>query len=134
MEKEKYLKMCQDYAFSKKGICLSLTYIDTHKKLLWKCEFDHIWDASAANVKSGKWCPTCSKNKKLSIEDCILFANIKDGYCLSTEYLNSATPLMWKCKYGHIWRANFNNVKSKGSWCPDCAGNKKGKKYSSLDS
>ncbi len=120
MTKYDFLSICNKYAVDKGGKCLSKEYVSIHSKLLWECEFGHIWRASPANIKCGKWCPVCSQNKKLTLQDCIYFAKSKDGYCRSTKYVNSATALKWECKFGHIWKANFNNVKSKNSWCPIC--------------
>lgn len=120
LTKDDYLQICKEYAFHKNGECLSTNYNLVHDKLLWKCNYGHIWEASAANIKKGKWCPECSNNKKLSLQDCIDFAKLKDGYCISNEYINSSSILNWKCKFGHIWKSTFNNIKSKNSWCPTC--------------
>ena len=35
-------------------------------------------------------------------------------------YVNSATPLLWRCEVGHEWSAVPASVQ-KGSWCPACA-------------
>ena len=123
MTKQDFLSLCQEYVLKKNGKCLSQTYKAIHEKLIWECEFGHIWSALPSNVKNGKWCPTCSRNKKLTLQDCSNYAQLKDGYCLSVEYVNAASNLTWQCKYGHIWEANFNNVKSKNSWCPQCSSN-----------
>lgn len=123
MNKRDFLVSCQEYAETKNGKCLSTEYKNTHLKLMWQCEFGHIWEAIPSNVKRGKWCPVCAKNKKCNLQDCIDFAKIKDGYCLSTEYVNASSNLIWQCKFGHTWGANFNNIKSKGSWCPKCSSN-----------
>lgn len=123
LTKEDYLFICQSVAKEHGGVCLSKIYVSVHSKLIWRCELGHTWKASPANIKSGKWCPTCSNNKKLSLDDCVIFAKSKAGDCLSDEYFNSSTLMTWKCKYGHIWKSNFNNIKSKNSWCPECATN-----------
>ena len=43
------------------------------------------------------------------------------GQCLSESYLNSKTPLRWKCSEGHTWDATPRNVVHSGTWCPHCA-------------
>jgi len=123
MTKDDFLSVCQKYAESKGGKCLSSEYILSHNKLLWGCEFGHQWEAIPSNVMRGKWCSVCSKNKKLSIDDCIILASSRGGKCLSTEYVKSNGLITWQCKYGHIWLASHNNIKTKGCWCPDCASN-----------
>ncbi|QAU23561.1 hypothetical protein EO087_05810 [Dyella sp. M7H15-1] len=44
----------------------------------------------------------------------------RGGRCLSTDYVNSATPLLWQCANGHRWSAIPTSVKNKGSWCRQC--------------
>ena len=48
-------------------------------------------------------------------------ARARRGRCISTVYVNSATPLLWRCEAGHEWSAIPASVQ-KGSWCPECAG------------
>ncbi|HET8793582.1 MAG TPA: zinc-ribbon domain-containing protein [Nitrososphaeraceae archaeon] len=103
------------------GICLSKEYLGNHTKLEWQCKFDHIWSATPANIKSGKWCPSCSGNKKLSLEIAQKLAETMGGKCLSTAYKNSGSNLEWICSEGHEFKASMNNITSKGSWCPTCS-------------
>ncbi len=60
-------------------------------------------------------------SKRLTIEHCNHLASQRDGYCLSSEYINNNTKYKWKCKKGHIWTATFANIKGNGRWCPHCA-------------
>ena len=39
---------------------------------------------------------------------------------LSRRYVDSRTPLHWRCGFGHVWKAISTNV-TKSSWCPECA-------------
>ena len=59
--------------------------------------------------------------KSISIDDMHALANQKGGKCLSNFYISAKTKLKWKCKEGHIWEAEPNNIKQ-GKWCPFCAG------------
>jgi len=52
-------------------------------------------------------------------------AKYKEGKCLSTEYKNNITKLRFRCKKGHEFEANPNDVKSHKSWCPICMERKK---------
>jgi hypothetical protein len=52
-------------------------------------------------------------------------ASERGGRCISTLYVNSVTPLLWKCGVGHKWKAVPASIR-KGSWCPACAGVKRG--------
>lgn len=113
-------------ASSRRGKCLSLEYLNSHSKLKWECSKGHQWEAKPSNIKSGKWCPHCSGNVPLSIQEMKDLAKIKGGKCLSNIYLNSSTKLKWQCSKGHKWEATPSNIK-KGKWCPYCIG-----KYQSI--
>ena len=43
------------------------------------------------------------------------------GDCLSTEYKNLYTPMLWRCAKGHEWKAQGQNVR-RGKWCLRCSG------------
>jgi hypothetical protein len=115
------LEECRQIAIKNNGKCLASIYSNNKNPLLWECEKGHIWPAAIVNVRRGKWCPDCSGNRKLSIDDCAKLAISRGGLCLSTEYINATTKYIWQCKSGHIWPATFNNVKSKNCWCPICS-------------
>ncbi|MDO8661595.1 MAG: NUMOD3 domain-containing DNA-binding protein [Candidatus Woesearchaeota archaeon] len=53
----------QEIAKSRGGECLSKIYIDSQTNLLWKCKQEHIWNATPANIKRGKWCPICAPKR-----------------------------------------------------------------------
>lgn len=63
--------------------------------------------------------------RKITIKDCHLLASEKNGKCLSIEYINANTNLIWQCQFGHIWSATFGNIYHKNKWCAKCFGNKK---------
>jgi len=63
--------------------------------------------------------------KKISIKDCREIANSKEGCCLSVEYQNALSKLIWKCKEDHVWEASWFHVKTNNCWCPHCHANNK---------
>ena len=63
--------------------------------------------------------------KKLTIYAMTSLASERGGRCISTLYINSVTPLLWQCGLGHRWKAVPASIR-KGSWCPECAGVKRG--------
>lgn len=110
-------------AESKGGKCLSTEYINNGTQLFWQCEFEHQWWAIPSTIKhEDTWCPHCSGNFKLTIEEMCELAESKNGKCLSTEYTNIDTPLIWECEFGHKWKTAPNSIKNNGSWCPLCLG------------
>lgn len=47
-------------------------------------------------------------------------ARSKGGDLVSSVFLTSSSPLLWRCKSGHQWEAT-SNVIVQGHWCPKCA-------------
>jgi len=114
------IEQMQDLAKKKGGVCLSKEYINNQTKLIWQCREGHIWDATGGSIKAGSWCPECGGRAKLTLNDMQNLAERKQGKCLSTEYVNAHTKLMWQCKEGHKWKAAPDTIQQ-GSWCPHCA-------------
>jgi hypothetical protein len=108
----------------KKGKFLSHEYKGNKIKYLWQCEFGHTWNAIPTNISRGKWCPSCSRNKKLDIEDLNKIALKHGGYLISSDYINSASKLKWQCQLGHNFELSPNFIISKHMWCPQCFNNK----------
>ncbi|WP_282161980.1 hypothetical protein [Ulvibacterium marinum] len=106
------------------GKCLSTKHINTQTKLLWECKNGHRWEATPGNVLSGKWCKKCAGIEKLTIDEMRDIAKSRGGKCLSDEYVNARTKLIWQCSEGHIWKAIPSSIKQ-GHWCGTCTGNNK---------
>lgn len=101
------------------GECLSTEYVNAGTNLRWRCVAGHEWGATPSNVKhQGSWCYEC---QKLTLAEMQELAQKRGGQCLSIEYVNSYTPMLWQCGQGHQWNARPSNVKF-GTWCPICAG------------
>ncbi|MGD0712097.1 MAG: hypothetical protein ABR968_13070 [Bacteroidales bacterium] len=113
----------QEYASFKGGICLSKEYCNIYTKYKWMCSKGHIWKTTYPIIKKIGWCPECRKvqSKEEKLNELKLIAKEKGGACLSNEYVTAKTPLLWKCKEGHQWKASPNQIKSCDSWCPSCA-------------
>ena len=63
-----------------------------------------------------------AKKRTHSIEMMQQVAEQQGGNCLSTEYKNGRTHLVWECALGHQWKATPRNIQQ-GRWCRHCAGN-----------
>jgi hypothetical protein len=46
------------------GECLSQSYVNTRKKLTWRCARNHSWRANANSVRRGSWCPVCAWQRR----------------------------------------------------------------------
>jgi len=111
----------QKLAKEKGGKCLSKKYISGKRLLKFQCENGHIFYSSGSNVKNhGRWCPECSRKKKLTIEEMHKLAKAKRGKCLSDKYTNNKAKLLWECEFNHQWEAAPKKIKS-GQWCPKCS-------------
>ena len=111
----------QTIAASKNGKCLSIEYKNAQTKLLWECSNGHQFESKPMNVRRGNWCRKCAGTALLNIEDMNKLAISKKGKCLSTEYKNSRTKILWECSNGHQFYSKPENVKQ-GRWCKKCAG------------
>lgn len=116
----------QNIALQRKGVFLSSMFKSVNEKYLWQCELGHQWNATPMDVIKGTWCRICStSNKKDNIQIMQELARSRNGKCISEEYINSQTKLIWECEYGHQWTAKPNNIKHRNSWCPHCNKNNK---------
>lgn len=102
------------------GKYLSDKYIGYETKLEFMCKNNHKWFSTPHSIKSGKWCIKCAGLEKLNIQIAQELATSKDGICLSSEYTNSNSNLLWQCHLGHQWEAPLSRIKNLKTWCPCC--------------
>jgi len=55
-----------------------------------------------------------------TIESMQQHAAMQGGKCLSKEYWDDISRLMWMCAKGHVWESPWHVI-SRGAWCPGCA-------------
>jgi RNA polymerase sigma factor (sigma-70 family) len=95
-----------------------------HAHGTWVCIQHGSWPASWNSVVSQhSWCPQCSGKMPKTLQDYKEAATARGGRFLGKLPKNSTTlggP--WQCRLRHRWEARYNDVVSKGSWCPKCAG------------
>jgi len=118
------LERFQEIAKQKGGKCLSTVYDAKNRKLEFECSEGHVWETDAGNIRTDRWCPKCSyiyraKLHTESIETFQKIAEEKGGKCLSTQYKSSLDRLEFECKEGHKWSKAAVVVKG-GFWCPVC--------------
>jgi hypothetical protein len=117
--KKKSIEDCHKFAELKDGKCLSTKYIGNKFILKWQCVKGHIWNSNYNNITQGNWCPECAGTIKKSIKDCYKIAELKNGKCLSSEYINSNSKVIWECEKGHTWDATYYSI-HQGDWCREC--------------
>lgn len=106
------------------------------KKVWWKCDKGHEWQAIIASRNSGNGCPYCSGKKVLVGYNDLATTNPKlasewnyerNGNLRPEDFTaNSGKKVWWKCEKGHEWQARIAD-RSKGRGCPFCSGRKKTK-------
>ncbi|RHZ84417.1 hypothetical protein Glove_82g83 [Diversispora epigaea] len=125
------LEIAKQIAHDKNGECLSTKYKNCDTNLLWRCTKGHEWNATLSNIKRGRWCPHCIGVISHTLEDAKQIAYNRNGKmsftimvpkwgCLSTEYINTRSDLLWQFINGHLWNAPLFNIKVLGTWCPYC--------------
>jgi hypothetical protein len=114
------IEAMRELAGARGGACLSAAYCGSKARLIWRCASGHRWQAQPSSIVQGTWCPTCARNRRLSLQTFREFAAGKGGACLSQVYANERTALWWRCAEGHEWKAAPSKVK-RGSWCAICA-------------
>lgn len=107
-------------AREKGGDCLSKRYVNSKVKLIWQCENGHSWYSTPFSIKVRKsWCPHCAGNQPLGLDAMHVLARLEGGKCLSKQYINCKTKMLWQCKNGHDFQSTPDNIKQ-GRWCPYC--------------
>jgi hypothetical protein len=132
------MQKAREYAISRGGSCLSddSAYHNAQSRLEWKCSHpDHpSWTGVFhVLVNQKRWCPTCKyaedakravKNNdfEAGLKEAQEYAFYKGGQCLSTEYKNNKTDMLWKCHNPkhQPWLAKFNTLKHQNTWCKEC--------------
>lgn len=117
-----YAKKC----FANHGyILLEPTYNNTTVSMQYQCHCGNISKISLSNLEKDDKCMGCIKcagREKYTIDYVREFFKKHDCELLSTEYINSKTPLQFRCQCGNIGRINFNNFHrpSRHKCCREC--------------
>ena len=103
----------------------------SHKKVWWKCEKGHEWEASIHHRNNGSGCPICSNRLALKGYNDLVTINpklVKEWNYEKNGNLkpdmvtsNSNKKVWWKCEKGHEWQVSIVVRNSSGSKCPVCA-------------
>ena len=128
-------RLASEWNYNKNGGLLPEMFVcNSHKKVWWKCNKGHEWQATIHNRNNrGSNCPYCSNKKVLKGYNDLASQNFR----LSKEWNyvknGSLTPEMvtcgsfkkvwWLCENGHEWEAKvaYRNI---GQGCPYCKGKK----------
>lgn len=118
------------------GISLQEVSLHTKKKVWWKCDKGHEWQAPVNGVASnGTRCPYCAGSKAIPGQTDLvtLFPKIaaewdhaKNGQRTpDTVAPGSHEKVWWQCERGHSYQsAPYSRTRGAGSGCPYCTGRK----------
>jgi hypothetical protein len=102
----------------------------SHKKIWWRCQCGHQWEAHISSRTGGYGCPYCAGLRATSENNiavlCPDIANEfhpeRNGSYKPYDFTpHSGKKVWWKCKQGHEWVSTVSN-RIKGSGCPFCSG------------
>lgn len=101
------------------------------KKVWWRCEKGHEWQAAINDRSNGKGCPYCSGKRTLKGETDLATVNpqlaaewhpTKNGNLLPSDVTSqSSKKVWWLGECGHEWQAEVHH-RSQGKGCPYCSG------------
>lgn len=101
------------------------------KKIWWRCEKGHEWEASPSTRSKGHSCPHCSGLRAIQGETDLVTTHpelakqwhpIKNGDLLPTQVsAGSGKEVWWRCEKGHEWQAEVAS-RLNGTNCPYCSG------------
>lgn len=102
----------------------------THKRVWWRCEKGHEWQAEVKSRVSGTGCPVCANRKvEVGVNDLASlypklaqeWHSVKNGTLTPKDIsCGSRRKAWWICQKGHEWQASIAS-RVYGSDCPVCA-------------
>jgi len=103
-------------------ILLENSYINTKVPMSYKCNMcGYLGKKTLESVRSKQGCPYCYGNAKKELKHIHEYLCVFGDSLLSTNYINSKRLLQCKCKKGHIYWCNWNNIsQSSTSRCNTC--------------
>ena len=125
-------EIAKEWNYEKNGK-LKPEYFSTNseKKVWWKCNKGHEWQATIANRNNGRGCPYCSGRFAIKGENDLETINPtlakewnyekNNGLTPADVMPNSGKKVWWKCHKGHEWQTTIDN-RNKGNICPYCSG------------
>lgn len=104
---------------------------NSNKKVWWKCNKGHEWQAKIDSRTRGNGCPYCSGKYTVKGENDLQTLNPvlakewnyekNDGLSPEDVTPHSGKKVWWKCSKGHEWQAKIYH-RNNGSGCPYCSG------------
>ena len=104
------------------------------KKVWWRCNKGHEWEATIGSRNRGSGCPYCSGRMVLegyndlqTVDPALAKEwHYERNSCLTPANVTSGSnkKVWWKCSKGHEWQAMINS-RTDGCGCPICSSERK---------
>lgn len=104
----------------------------SRRKVWWRCEAGHEWQATVCSRAEGRGCPVCEGKSVLLGENDLAsrypaiaeqWHPTRNGTLKPTEVTAySNRRVWWQCAEGHAYRAPISHRTSREDGCPYCAG------------
>lgn len=104
----------------------------SRKRVWWRCENGHTWQAAVCNRTAGYGCPVCAGRIAKPGENTLAdrFPALaqewdfqKNAPLTPSQVMPGSTRrVWWLCANGHSWKTRVSARTSAGSGCPVCAG------------
>ena len=98
-------------------------YIRKDAKIDFRCDANHLHQITWNDFRNGQRCGVCAGKAKLT-HDFVKAEFEAVGYEMLSEYVNSKTPIKFRCKQNHVWQITWGHFKH-GERCAVCAGKAK---------
>ncbi len=115
---------------------------NSNKRVWWKCNNGHEWQAMVCSRNQGRGCPYCSNKAVLKGYNDLQTINPSlanewnyeknEGLTPRDVVSNSNKRVWWKCSKGHEWQAYINTRNNQGNKCPYCSNQAVLKGYNDL--
>ena len=126
--------LAKEWNYEKNGdLKPDLFTANSGKKVWWKCQKDHEWQAKISHRNNGSGCPYCSGRTAVKGENDLQTLNPALASEWNYEKNNGLTPedvlpnsgkkIWWRCGMRHEWQARIVD-RNKGSGCPICRKNR----------
>ena len=130
----RYPNLLNEWNFEKNGDLNPYSFsFGSQKKVWWKCNLGHEWQAVIASRVKGAQCPYCTGRYVLSGFNDLetlhpeLLAEWdyeKNNDILPSQILHSSNKkVWWRCKKGHSWQTMIS-LRLKNNNCPFCSNQK----------
>jgi hypothetical protein len=120
-KKGKNLAQMIKKAIENKGQCISKEYVTSAYKYEFKCENKNhpTFFSSESNLFRGSWCPYCSNNFDLKLNQYNDLVKHHTGILVQSRVIDETRPLQWQCFHKHQFKLTVEDIKS-GKWCEKC--------------